>query len=196
MITAFDASFCSRPDGTSQGGYFVLLAPKQVLETQEDVYHILDWKSFKLPRVARSSLSAEAQSAGCAADATEFACRYYEHLLQPDVPLATLLNLKSSLAPTLVTDAKALFDSYHRESLVSNVTDRRSSLEIRVVKEQISGLGGGLRWVSSDRQLADGMTKDSMRQAARRQAAPWSHQILVRPQLRGCKEEIPGGEET
>ena len=164
MITAFDASFCSRPDGTSQGGYFVLLAPKHVLETQEDVYHILDWKSFKLPRVARSSLSAEAQSAGCAADATEFACRYYEHLLQPDVPLATLLNLKSSLAPTLVTDAKALFDSYHRESLVSNVTDRRSSLEIRVVKEQISGLGGGLRWVSSDRQLADGMTKDSMRQ--------------------------------
>ena len=157
MITAFDASFCSRPDGTSQGGYFVLLAPKHVLETQEDVYHILDWKSFKLPRVARSSLSAEAQSAGCAADATEFACRYYEHLLQPDVPLATLLNLKSSLAPTLVTDAKALFDSYHRESLVSNVTDRRSSLEIRVVKEQISGLGGGLRWVSSDRQLADGL---------------------------------------
>ena len=56
MITAFDASFCSRPDGTSQGGYFVLLAPKHVLETREDVYHILDWKSFKLPRVARSSL--------------------------------------------------------------------------------------------------------------------------------------------
>ena len=47
---------------------------------------------------------------------------------------------------------------------VSNVTDGRSSLEIRVVKEQISGLGGGLRWVSSDRQLADGLTKDSMRQ--------------------------------
>ena len=69
MITAFDASFCSRPDGTSQGGYFVLLAPKHVLETREDVYHILDWKISKLPRVARSSLSAEAQSARCAADA-------------------------------------------------------------------------------------------------------------------------------
>ena len=106
MITAFDASFCSRPDGTSQGGYFVILAPKHVLETHEDVYHILDWKSFKLPSVARSSLSAEAQAAGCAADATEFACRYYEHLLQPDVPLATLINLKSRLAPTLVSDLK------------------------------------------------------------------------------------------
>ena len=37
----------------------------------------------------------------------------------------------------MVTDAKDLFDFYHRESLVPNVTDRRSSLEIKVVKEQI-----------------------------------------------------------
>ena len=163
MITAFDASFCSRPDGSSQGGYLVLLAPRHILETKEDVYHILDWKSSKLPRVARSSLSAEAQAAGLASDATEFACRYYEHLLHPLVPLA-LLQMTSVLEPVLITDAKAVFDSYHREALVSNVTDRRSSLEIRVVKEQIQSLGGTLRWVSSDRQLADGLTKASMRQ--------------------------------
>ena len=64
----------------------------------------------------------------------------------------------------LITDAKALFDSYHRESLVSSVTDRRISLEIRVVKEQMESLGGSLRWVSSERQLADGLTKDTARQ--------------------------------
>ena len=115
----------------------MLLAPKHVLETREDAYLILDWKSFKLPKVARSSLSAEAQSAGCAADATKFTCRCYEHLLYPDVPLATVLNMKSSLAPTVVTDAKALFDFYHRESLVSNVTDRRSSLEICIKSHSI-----------------------------------------------------------
>jgi hypothetical protein len=72
--------------------------------------------------------------------------------------------MTSVLEPVLITDAKAVFDSYHREALVSNVTDRRSSLEIRVVKEQIQSLGGTLRWVSSDRQLADGLTKASMRQ--------------------------------
>ena len=83
LVTAFDASFCGRADGTSQGGYFVLLAPKGILETGEDVYHILDWRSFKLSRVARSSLAAESQAAGCAADATESACRYFQHLLNP-----------------------------------------------------------------------------------------------------------------
>ena len=150
MITAFDASFCSRSDGSSQGGYFVMLANNSVLESGEGPYHILDWKSFRLPRVARSSLSAEAQAAGCASDATEFACRYFEHLRFPDWSLAELLQAKSVLNPVMITDAKALYDSYHRESLISNVTDRRSSLEIRVVKEQIGSLGGSMRWVSSD----------------------------------------------
>ena len=163
LVTAFDASFCSRADGTSQGGYFVLLAPKGILETGEDVYHILDWRSFKLPRVARSSLAAESQAAGCASDATEFACRYFEHLLKPQLKLAELLQVKSSLQPTMVTDAKSVYDSYRRESMSS--VDKRSGLEIRVVKEQLQSLGGQLRWVSSERQLADGLTKMSTRQS-------------------------------
>ena len=37
MITAFDASFCSRSDGSSQGGYFVMLANNQVLGPGEAV---------------------------------------------------------------------------------------------------------------------------------------------------------------
>ena len=41
MITAFDASFCSRSDGSSQGGYFVMLANSHVLESGENAYHIL-----------------------------------------------------------------------------------------------------------------------------------------------------------
>ena len=40
MITAFDASFCSRSDGSSQGGYFVMLANSHVLESGEDTYTI------------------------------------------------------------------------------------------------------------------------------------------------------------
>ena len=162
LVTAFDASFCGRADGTSQGGYFVLLAPKGILETGEDVYHILDWRSFKLPRVARSSLAAESQAAGCAADAKEFACRYFQHLLKPHLKLADLLQVKSSLQPTMVTDAKFVYDSYHKESRSS--VGKRSGLEIRVVKEQLQSLGG-LRWVPSERQLADGLTKMSTSQS-------------------------------
>ena len=165
LVTAFNASFGCRPDGTSQGGYLVMLAPKRILETEEDSYHILDWRSQKLPRVARSSLAAEAQAAACAADSTEFVCRYFEHLRQPNLSLSELLKEKTVLKPILVTDAKALYDSYHRESLISSATDRRISLEIRVVKEQLQSVAGTMRWVSSEHQLADGLTKESTRQS-------------------------------
>ena len=130
-----------------------MLAPRRILETEEDHYHILDWRSQKLPRVARSSLAAEARAAACAADSTEFVCRYFEHLRQPNLSLSELLKEKTVLKPTLVTDAKALYDSYHRESLISSATDRRISLEIRVVKEQLQSVAGTMRWVSSERQL-------------------------------------------
>ena len=62
-----------------------------------------------------------------------------------------------------MTDAKALYDSYHREGISSSVIDKRVSLEIRVMKERMECLGGSLRWMSSERQIADGLTKESAR---------------------------------
>ena len=164
MITFFDAGFGSRPDGNSQGGYMIRLVNKSLLNSSEEgQYHVLDWRSFRTPRVARSSLGAEAQAGGQAADATEFARRFWEHLLHPALPLQELLKVRSQLAPQLITDAKALYDSYHREGISSSVIDKRISLEVRVMKERTQDIGGSLRWVSSERQLGDGFTKESAR---------------------------------
>ena len=43
------------------------------------------------------------------------------------------------------------------------MVDKRVSLEIRVMKDRLTSLGGSLRWMSSERQLADGLTKESAR---------------------------------
>ena len=132
MVGMFDASFAIRRDGSSQGGFLLMLVPSSTFEGVESEYHLVDWRSFKLPRVARSSLSAEAQAAGQACDALEFACRFWEHLLHPRAPLQELLAMPSSLSPTMITDAKALFDSFHREGLSGNLVDKRAGLEILV----------------------------------------------------------------
>jgi hypothetical protein len=47
-----------------------------VFEGVESPNHVLEWRSFNLPRIARSSLSAEAQSAETAVDSTEFVVRF------------------------------------------------------------------------------------------------------------------------
>ncbi len=41
----------------------ILLVPQETFEGQEMPYHLIDWKSSKLTRIARSSLGAESQAA-------------------------------------------------------------------------------------------------------------------------------------
>ena len=84
-------------------------------------------------------------------------------MLDPRRKLKELLDCKSTLEPTMVTDAKALYDSFHREGYSNSVVDKRVSLEVKVMKERLLALGGSLRWMSSERQLADGLTKESAR---------------------------------
>ena len=164
LITFFDAGFTARPDGNSQGGYITLLVNQSLLTSSEEgEYHVINWRSFKTPRAARSSLGAEAQAGGQAADSVDFTRRFWQHLLQPSLRLQDLIEAKSTLKPVLVTDAKALYDSYHREGISSSLIDKRVSLEIRVMKERMECLGGSLRWMSSERQIADGLTKESAR---------------------------------
>ena len=76
LVTMVDAAFGIRRDGSSQGGYLTMLVSKDVFDGTEGAYHIIDWRSSKLPRVARSSLGAEAQSASQACDNMDFVCRF------------------------------------------------------------------------------------------------------------------------
>ena len=164
LLCFFDAGFTARSDGSSQGGYILMFVNRQLLTSGEDgEYHVLDWRSFRTPRVTRSSLAAEAQAGGQAVDSIDFTCRYWHYIMNPDLKLKDLLKASSTLTPIMVTDAKALYDSYHREGVSSSVVDKRVSLEIRVMKEMLEELNGQLRWMSSERQIADGLTKESAR---------------------------------
>ena len=107
----FDAAHGVRHDGSSQGGFLCLLTHKQAFEGVETPDQVLEWKSFKLPRVARSSLAAEAQAAGAAADSVEFIVRFSNELMNRGLDLKANLAMDiSSLQPVLITDAKALYD--------------------------------------------------------------------------------------
>ena len=44
------------------------------------------------------------------------------------------------------------------------LTDKRTGLEIKVLREGLEALGGKLKWISSERQYADSLTKEATRQ--------------------------------
>ncbi|CAK9024002.1 unnamed protein product [Durusdinium trenchii] len=82
--------------------------------------------------------------------------------------LVSWLDLKASekaisqIPGTVVTDAKALFDILLKSDLNSaaaGLRDKYSALEVLCLLESLAKLGTKARWVHSDQQLADHLTK-------------------------------------
>ena len=61
----------------------------------------------------------------------------------------------------LVTDGKSLYDHLHSPSSPTSIEDRRTSIDVVIIRESVRYLGAHARWVPTDRMLADGRTKDA-----------------------------------
>jgi len=117
MIAYSDASFACRNDLSGQGGYMLVMVSKKEAEGEEGWYNVLDWRSWKLLRVARSTLSAESQGASEAADALLFASTFWNFIWFCWLVLDNVDAAKLPNAPRLVVDAKALYDLLIKEEV-------------------------------------------------------------------------------
>ena len=87
FIAFSDASFACRADLSSQGGYLVAMVDKSVANGDQGHYNVLDWRSWELARVSRSTLSAESQAASEAADSLLFTTTFWNLIWRPWLPL-------------------------------------------------------------------------------------------------------------
>ena len=124
----------------------------------------MDWSCKKLPRVARSSLSAEAQAATIAEGELTILRLANEELTKGGVDLQNFDHaLQAGVPDTMITDCKALYDAECKvETAGLGVADRRCSIEILGLRQNIRNSGTTVRWVHSHAQLADGLTKSSL----------------------------------
>ena len=105
FLALSDAAWATRPDGSSQGGYLILAVPQAAFSDELTSYSIIDWRSWKLERVSRSSLNAETQAAATAADALEFAKAFFGLISNPDAGIKDP-DIRNQRSSALVVDAK------------------------------------------------------------------------------------------
>ena len=99
VIGYSDASFACREDLSSQGGYLITLVHRDMVQKGiPGPYHVLDWRSFKLPRVARGTLSADGQAAAEAADVIYFTSLFINGCLDPGLDLSPRMLPGSSMS--------------------------------------------------------------------------------------------------
>ena len=161
VVTFSDASWANRRDGTSQGGSLTVLTDSRVLEGKRAPFSILGSHSRKLKRVSRSSTSAEVQACANAYDDLEFVKQlYYEVYHESGLSVSCADQQISTIPSAVVCDAKNLYDSVTRiTSAGLQLEEKRLCLEVINIKERASAINAVLRWVDSDQQLADDLTK-------------------------------------
>lgn len=64
-------------------------------------------------------------------------------------------------APLLVTDCKSLYDRMSSPSSPTAVEDRRTSIDIAIIRESCANCGSIIRWVPTAHMIADSLTKDA-----------------------------------
>ena len=152
LIAYGDSGWANAPGGKSQGGLVVAATSKAALTSSQPA-SLLECKSYRHQRVLRSTLAAEAASLDRAEDYGNFLATLMSELFDGeyvatarDVPLLEVVP---------VTDARSLWDAVHR--LSTNFQEKRVEINIAALRQQCRGL----RWVPTEQQIADGLTKRS-----------------------------------
>ena len=167
FVSMGDQAHNNRPKGDSTGGLLTLAAGPEALAGAVCPMVLLGWRTWKLKRKAIGSNDAEVQSILEAED-QNFRIRLVWSELhgaglqrQPrdDLVFATeqqALRVKG----VLCTDSRGGYDAVEvNESPLLGLSNMRSALQAFQLRENLQRVGCELRWLASDYDLADALTK-------------------------------------
>ncbi|XP_063726781.1 uncharacterized protein LOC134854457 [Symsagittifera roscoffensis] len=141
IIVFTDASLNNLAGGATQGGYLVFLA-----NTKNSRCSLISYRSQKIKRVVRSTLAAEALACSDGVDAAYLMQKMLHEIVGKIVPI------------DVYTDNRSLVDATYSTKAVA---DRRLRVEIGYLRDLTSDTSISLRWISTNQQVADCLTKDS-----------------------------------
>ena len=168
MIAWSDASLANRPDFSSTGGHLIALMHQQSLEAGMGRINPIAWKSGRLHRIARSSLSAESQALADTEQELFFARLEWREMIGDYVDAKVPENTAAKVPSYLVVDAKAMFDTLSKGVFVASQKDKYTGLELLSLSQHLEKQKTVLLWCDSNHMLADGLTKASKQDVLKR----------------------------
>ena len=147
----------------SQMGYVVVIAHKEVLLGKPGKGIVATWKSHACQRVCRSTFASETMAA---LEGWEAGIAFRDLLrgcFQAGCP--------GELPMVTMTDCKSLYDSVHRAGGPRAPSEKRLLVDLAALRQMVhqevtewspenrAAFGRSLKWIPTDRQLADGLTK-------------------------------------
>ena len=158
FVSFGDASFASAKNLNSHQGALICATDENLNRNQEAPVSPVAWSSKRIPRVVRSTLSAEAYAMSKAVDILGWiralwGVIHIPHFKWQD-PAAGFKQLRTA---TVVTDCKSLYDLVTRLAMPS-CEEFRTTLEVLLIKQRCSE-NSVFRWIPTTLQVADSLTK-------------------------------------
>ena len=139
FVVFCDASYGNLRDSSSQGGFIIFLVSKSGKCSP------VTWQSKKIRRVCKSTLAAESWAMIEAVETAE--------LLQSQFSEVQNSKKKEMI---VMTDCRSLFDAMHTSK---NVDDKGLRIPIACLRQRVRGNEMTVRWIPTNSQLADCLTK-------------------------------------
>ena len=156
-----DAANQNRCDGGSTQGIFIGMASEGMLQGELGAVSAISWHSSKIDRACRSPGSSEAQAAVNGEDLLYYARLQWGEILHGFPNVRAPDEVASSVKGCLVTDSRNVFDKLQTEVLSFRGAEKRTNVELLALKESQLSTQLLIRWVHSEAQLANALTKES-----------------------------------
>ena len=154
-----DAASQNRIDGGSTQGILVGAASSELLVGEVCNISMVSWQSSKIDRTCRSPGATEAQAAVNGDDALFYARYQWHEILYGTVDVRHPERSVKRIGGTVITDSRNVYDKLNTEVLVVKGAEKRANLELISLKESQQSTALGIRWVHSEAQLANSLTK-------------------------------------
>ena len=145
----------------SQGGHLLFFYDSR-METEEKAFPVslISWKSYKLKRCTVNTLSAECQAMIQGVGALHWMRFLMAESTGERLRLDTWEDVVGKIPYIAVTDSKSLYDAITKcRNTASHIEDKRTAIDITILKGDFRRTKGQVRWVEGSRMLSDSLTK-------------------------------------
>ena len=159
-----DAAGQNRRDGSSTQGIFIGAAPIGLLDGNVEHVTPIAWHAGKIDRVTRSPGAAEARAVVNGEDLLFHARYQFGELLEEQPNIFDVDTTVNRVLGCVISDSRNVFDKLQSAELSPKGAERRTDIELLCLKSAQRHNNLHVRWVHSEAQLSNALTKPDARE--------------------------------
>ena len=158
-LSRVDAASQNRHDGGSTQGLIIGLAPISLLQGELTKVSIAGWHSHRIDRTCRSPGAAETQAAVNGEDSIYYMRYQWSEIIHDVADARDPEGCVRKVPGCLISDSRNVYDKLQTEVLSIKGAEKRANLELLSLKEAQQRTQLQVRWVHSEAQLSNPLTK-------------------------------------